>query len=111
MNVLEHTMLGIDRILNGSPASTDTAHKSYMTSQGQEDVPNAGLGSVEAGPIVRYWTVKFEMGGRISYAHVTACDVWKATLVVMKANPSAISAQVVREIQRDEFEHLTRKSP
>jgi hypothetical protein len=31
------------------PASADTARKSYMTSQGQKDVPNAGLGSVEAG--------------------------------------------------------------
>lgn len=47
MNVLEHTMLGIDRILNGSPASADTANKPL--SHGQKDVPNAGLGSVEAG--------------------------------------------------------------
>lgn len=49
MNVLEHTMLGIDRILNGPPACTDTARKSYVTSQSQEHVPHAGLGSVEAG--------------------------------------------------------------
>lgn len=47
MNVLEHTMLGIDRILNGSPASADTANKSL--SHGQKDVPTASLGSVEAG--------------------------------------------------------------
>lgn len=49
MNVLEHTMLGVDRILNGSPTCTDTARKPYMTSQGQEHAPQAGLGSVEAG--------------------------------------------------------------
>lgn len=48
---IEHTFLAIDRILNGSPASADTARKSYMTSQGQKDVPNAGLGSVEAGSL------------------------------------------------------------
>lgn len=47
MNIIEHTMLGIDRILNGSPASADTANKSL--SHGQKDVPHAGLGSVEAG--------------------------------------------------------------
>lgn len=47
MNILEHTMLGIDRILNGSLASADTAGKS--SSHSQKDVPPPGLGSVEAG--------------------------------------------------------------
>lgn len=34
-----------------SPTSTDTAHKSYVIPQGQEDATNAGLGSVEAGTL------------------------------------------------------------
>lgn len=94
-----------------SPTCTDTARKSYMTSQGQEHAPHAGLGSVEAGPIVRYWTVRYEARGRSYYDHVIACDPWKATMVVMKQRPYAACSQVVREIQRDEYEHLTRSSP
>jgi hypothetical protein len=92
------------------PPSTDTARKSCMTSQGQKDA-TAGLGSVEAGPIVRYWTVKFERGGRTHFTAVEACDVLKATLVVFKRHEGANGVQVVREIQRDEFEALTRGSP
>jgi hypothetical protein len=93
-----------------SPASADTANKSL--SHGQKDVHHAGLGSVEAGtPIVRYWTVKFERGGRTHFAAVEACDVLKANLVVFKRYEGANGVQVVREIQRDEYEHLTRVSP
>lgn len=94
------------------PPSADTARKSYMTSQGQKDATNAGLGSVEAGtPIVRYWTVKYERGGRTHFTAVEACDLWKASLVVFKRHEGLSGVQVVREIQRDEFEHLTRSSP
>lgn len=89
--------------------STDTANKSL--SHGQEDAPHAGLGSVEAGPIVRYWTVKFERGGRTYFDAVEACDVLKASLVVFKRHKDVNGVQVVREIQRDEFEHLTKVSP
>lgn len=121
---IEHTfkaLLMIERAC--SPASADTAHKSYVTSQGQKDVPHAGLGSVEAGisakgdrelaPVIRYWTVKFRRIGRAErhFDHVIACDPWKATMVVMKRDQSIAEAEVVREIQHDEFEHLTRKSP
>lgn len=89
--------------------SADTARKS--SSQGQKDVPTASLGSVEAGlPIVRYWTVKFERGGRTFYDHVEACDAWKAGLVVFRRHDGATSTQVVREIDREEYEHLTRVS-
>lgn len=95
------------------PPSADTARESQQA-QRQKDVPHAGLGSVEAGtPIVRYWTVKYRYGASIrwNYDHVIACDPWKATLVVMKRDQSIDEAYVVREIQRDEYEHLTRKSP
>lgn len=74
--------------------------------------PTAGIGTADAGtPIVRYWTVKFERGGRTYYDHVEACDAWKAGLVVFRRHDGSTSTQVVREIQRDEYEHLTRKSP
>ena len=111
MNVIEHTRLGIDCILNGSPTCTDTVHKPYMTSQGQEHAPQASLGSVEAGPIVRYWTVRYRHDGSPiwNYAHVIACDPFKASMVVSNRHRSLV--EIVREIQRDEFEHLTRKSP
>lgn len=74
--------------------------------------PNAGIGTADAGsPIVRYWTVKYERGGRTYFDHVEACDAWKAGLVVFRRHDGATSTQVVREIQRDEYEHLTRSSP
>jgi hypothetical protein len=94
-----------------SPASTATVHKSYMISQDKNDAPCAGIGTVDASdlPVSRYWTVKIEARGRIHYVHVQACDAWKATTVALKGNGAAISAQIVREIDREEFEHLTRK--
>jgi len=118
MNVLEHTMLGIDRILNGSPSSSDGQHgrKSAVCGAQQElsgeERPTAGIGTADAGlPIVRYWTVRYEARGRTYFDHVIACDAWKAGLVVFRRHDGATSTQVVREIQLDEYEHLTRKSP
>jgi hypothetical protein len=102
---IEHLFSALDRI---ERPSTGTANKSL--SHGQKD-ETAGLGSVEAGPIVRYWTVKFERGGRTHFVAVEACDVLKATLVVFKRHDGANGVQVVREIQRDEYEALTRSSP
>lgn len=55
MNVLEHTMLGIDRILNGSPSSSDGQHgrKSAVCGAQQElsgeERPTAGIGTADAG--------------------------------------------------------------
>lgn len=95
------------------PSSIGTAHKSYLTSQGQKDAPHAGLGPVEAGPIVRYWTVKYRHGGSSlwNYTAVIACGPFQAALVANKLKPSITEVEVVREIQRDEYEHLTRSSP
>lgn len=75
-----------------------------------EEGPHTGIGTADAGslPVYRYWTVKIEARGSIRYVHVQACDAWKATTVALKCNSCAISAQVVREIDREEFEHLTR---
>ena len=91
--------------------STDAARKPYVISQGREDSPNAGLGSVETGPIARYWTVRYRHDGSPiwNYTHVIACDPFKASMVVGNRHRAVV--EVLREIQRDEYEHLTRKSP
>lgn len=101
------------RPLEPSPASAATVRKPYVISQDKNEAPHAGIGTADAGasPIIRYWTVKFERGGRTYYDHVEACDAWKASLVVFKRKEGATSTQVVREIDRHEFEHLTRVSP
>jgi hypothetical protein len=94
------------------PPSAATARKSL--SQGQKDDPTADLGTAEVGtPIVRYWTVRFRHGGSVlwDYAHVVACDPFRAALVVSNRKRSVTETEVVREINRDEFEHLTRSSP
>lgn len=101
------------------PPSAATACKSL--SQGQKDDPHAGIGTADAGssakgdreigPVVRYWTLKFQRAGRTHYDYVEACDPLKATLVVFKRKEGTTNVQVVREINRDEFEHLTRSSP
>jgi hypothetical protein len=55
MDMLDVTNQALDRIYGAfdrSSSSADTAHKSYMTSQGQKeekDAPHASLGSAEAG--------------------------------------------------------------
>lgn len=76
--------------------------------------PTAGIGTADAGlPIVRYWTVKYRYGGSSlwDYTHVIACGPFKAAMVAHKQKPMATEMEVVREIQRDEFESMTRKSP
>lgn len=83
------------------------ARKSAL-SGAHEGSPHAGLGTAEAGALTRYWTVKYEARGRTYYDHVEACDAWKAGLVVFRRRSAATSTQVVREIDRDEYEHLTR---
>lgn len=71
--------------------------------------PTADIGTVDVSalPVTRFWTVKFERGGKTRYDHVEACDLWKASIVTFKRNPGANGVQVVREISREEFEHLT----
>jgi hypothetical protein len=56
MNVLEHTMLGIDRILNGSPSSSDGQHGRKSALSGaqhelSEGGPQAGSGTAGAGSL------------------------------------------------------------
>lgn len=70
MNTLLHALIPV------SPASTDTARKSYMTSQGQEDVPHAGLGSVEAGT-----SAKCKSCGAPLYALYDSCTQCLTTQV------------------------------
>lgn len=56
MDVLTHTMLGIDRILNGSPSSSDGQHgrKSAVCGAQQElsgEDPHAGPGTAGVGSL------------------------------------------------------------
>ena len=104
---IEHTFRALDRI---ERPSAGTANKSL--SHGQKDA-TAGLGSVEAGPIIRYWTVKYRHGGSSlwNYTGVIACAPFQAALVANKLKPSITEVEVVREIRSDEYEALTRSSP
>jgi hypothetical protein len=112
MNVLEHTMLGIDRILNGSSKGPQQPMPG-IPALVERPSPTAGIGTADAGlPIVRYWTVRYRHGGSLlwNYTQVIACDPFKASMVVsnrMRTQPPDV-IEVVREIQRDEFEHLTK---
>lgn len=91
------------------PTSTDTAHKSYVISQGQEDTPHAGLGSVEAST-ARYFTVKVERGRFAYYVDVQAENTWQASRTAFEQNKGARSVQVVREIDRRDYERRARHS-
>ncbi|HEY0684710.1 MAG TPA: hypothetical protein VGD45_20405 [Steroidobacter sp.] len=78
------------------------------------DEAMAVLGISEVGPLspenngTRYFTVQFESLGRVHYRHLEAQDHTHAGNRVLWREPSAISAEVVREISREEFERLTR---
>ena len=98
-----HALRALDPPVRSNPGTV-------LASLRQKDAP-ADLGTAEVGSLPRYWTVKFERGGRSYYDYVEACDAWKASLVVFKRQQGATSTQVVREIDRHEFEHLTRASP
>jgi len=107
-DIFTHTL----RALDGPPSSAATVRKPYVISQDKNEAPTADAGTAGVSThIVRYWTVKYECGGRSYYDHVEACDAWKAGLVVFRRHDGATSTQVVREINREEFEHLTRVSP
>lgn len=99
-----HVLTALDQ---RDPRPAATAHKFVTVAQegSPADIRTADVGAL---PVVRYWTVKTGAMGRTYYVHVIACDAWKASLVALKRNPSAVSAEVVREIDREEFEHLTR---
>src|SRR5688500_15682427 len=84
-----------------TPSSSDGQHgrKSALSGAQQElseGDSHAGSRTAGAGSsaIVRYWTVKFERGGRSYYDHVIACDPWKAGLVVFRRHDGATSTQV-----------------
>jgi hypothetical protein len=100
-DILNHTLRALD-------PQQPRNRSSFAPVEGS--TPTADVGTADVGdlPVSRYWTVKIEARGRIHYVHVQACDAWKATTVALKGNRAAISAQIVREIDKDEFEHLTR---
>lgn len=57
---------------------------------------------------MRYFIVKIEARGRTHYAHIEAADSDQASKVAMEQNKSAISTKVLREIDRAEFDRLTK---
>lgn len=106
---IEHTSRALDRI---ERPSTDTARKAYVISQGQEDATNAGLGSVATGtPPIRFWTVRFERGGRTYFDRVEAPDERMATAVALARNVGSACAEALHEISRAEYDRFTRRSP
>jgi hypothetical protein len=117
---INHIFRSLEKTFTSAiPSSSDGQHGRKSALSGAqhelsgEERPHTGPGTAGAGTsaIVRYWTVKFERGGRTHYDHVEACDVWKASMVAEKRNEGANGVQVVREIRSDEYEALTRKSP
>lgn len=113
MDMCTHTMLGIDRILNGSSKGPQQPMPGIPALvEGPSPTADAGTAGVGS-PIVRYWTLRFRHGGSSlwDYTHVIACDPFKAAMVVSNRRPSVVETEVVREINREEFEHLTRSSP
>lgn len=107
---IEHTFRALDRIERREPQQPMHVHPALV----EGSSPTAGIGTADAGsPIVRYWTVKYRHGSSAiwDYAHVIACDPFKASMVVTNRDKSITEAVPVREIQRDEYEHLTRTSP
>jgi len=104
---IEHVFKALDRIerrelqqpMPGSPALVEGSS------------PTAGPGTAGAGSsIARYWTVKYRWtcSATWNYTQVIACDPFKAALVVTNRDKSIVTADVVREIDCEEYEHLTR---
>ena len=89
------------------PRGAATAGKSHVMNAQPEASPHADLGTAEVG-VLRYFTVRVERNGRTIYEHVQAPHTWAASKAALDANPSACCAQVVREIDRAEYERLAR---
>lgn len=68
--------------------------------------PTADLGAAGVG--ARYFTVKLESQGRISYRHFEALDEYGANRKARAGNLHATAVELVRAINRSEYERLTR---
>lgn len=74
--------------------------------------PTAGIGTADAGtPPIRFWTVRFERGGRSYFDRVEAPDSDMASTVTLARNEGSVCAETVREITRAEYDRFTRRSP
>lgn len=90
------------------PPVPSTGHKSYMTSQAQKDSTNADPGTGEVGTL-RYFVVKVESGRFTLYDRVQAENTWGASKAAFDVNPGARSVQVMREIDKAEFDRFQRR--
>jgi hypothetical protein len=96
-----------------SPSSSDGQHgrKSALSGAQQElsgEGPQAGLGTVEAGSS-RYFVVKVERGRWTLYERVQAEHSWAASKAAFDANHGASCVQVLREIDKAEFDRFQRR--
>lgn len=96
------------RELRNDPPVPSTGHKSYMTSQAQKDAPTADLGTGEVGSL-RYFVVKVERGRWTIYDRIQAEHTWAASKAAFEGNPGARSVQVLREIDKAEFDRFQRR--
>lgn len=114
VDLMDHVFRSLEKHFTSATPQTRSNPGTVSASLQQKGLPTAGIGTADAGlPIVRYWTVKYRYGGSSlwDYTHVIACGPFKAAMVAHKQKPMATEMEVVREIQRDEFESMTRKSP
>lgn len=96
-----------------SPSSSDGQHGRKSALSGaqhelSEEVPHAGLGTAEAGSL-RYFVVKVERGRWTIYDRVQAVNTWAASRAAFTANPGARCVQVLREIDKAEFDRFQRR--
>lgn len=115
VDLMDHVFRSLEKHFTSATPQTRSNPGTVSASLQQKGLPTAGIGTADAGTsaIVRYWTVRYRYDGSPlwNYTQVIACDPFKASLVVMKRKREIVTAEVVREIDRDEFEHLTKVSP
>lgn len=80
-----------------------------LASLPQKDAP-ADLGTAEVGTL-RYFVVRVERGRWTIYDRVQAVNTWAASKVAFDRNHGARCVQVMREIDRAEYDRFTRRSP
>jgi hypothetical protein len=82
-----------------------------LASLRQKDA-HADLRTAEVGtPPIRFWTVRYERGGRTFYDRVEAPSSAAAAIVALARNAGSVCAEAVCEISRAEYDRFSRRSP
>lgn len=90
-----------------SPIDPQQPRNRFSYAPVEGSTPTADVGTADVSDL-RYFTVRVGRNGRTIYEHVQAPHTWAASKAALEANPTACCAQVVREIDRTEFERLQR---